>query len=366
MSKTEDKDMQDFLADSIAKLDEDYVEDEKTPLDEAIESSGDGFETKSEDEEVTSKDTIETLIESEAEAETKVEDKEGDEVVEFTPNFAYKVKDEEREIPEEFRSFIKDQETQDKIVDLFTKADGLEAVKVSRQKLQEQFDSQRIEYENINKAMTALENMTSVKDVQGLMKAASFSQEDVLNSIPEEVKLQHVMELLKRQESPEASREYERAREIEKENLRLKHETQRQSAEFTAAKVEAEKLEIETTMSNPDVQNWKSELDGRAGNGAFIEAVAEVGMAYYATHGHDMSMREAVEIVKKRYGLGQPVVELAPTEKKEVPTSVVRKVVTKSSMPDIEGAGESPVNRGISSIEDIIAERDRHFKLKKG
>ena len=356
----------DFLAQSLKELDGetiDEVQNEKTEVDKAIEQSGSEFESASED--VIDQKTIEAAAEKEVETEIETEKEVADEVVEFNPTFGYKIKDEEREIPEEFRDFIKDQETQDRFIDLFTRADGLETVKESRQKLQEQFDSQVEKYNTLNKAMGVFENMSSTKDVKGLLDAASFSTEDVLNSLDEETKLKHVMELLKRQESPEAQREYERARAVEQENLKLKSQLNTQTIQADNSKMEAEKLEFETTMAKPEVQKWQGELDGRAGDGEFIRAVAEVGMAYFAQHGEDMTMEAAVNIVKNRYGLGQPAVEPAPA-KKEVPTRIVKKVATTSSMPDLESTGDSPVDRGINSIEDIIAERDRHFKLKKG
>jgi hypothetical protein len=348
------------LADEIAKLDEDYVE-EKTELDEAIESSGDVFESKEEVKE----EIEESVVDVEAKEDTEADTETTEETVEFTPNFGYKVKDEEREIPEEFREFIKDQASQDRFIDLFTKADGLETVKESRQKLQEQYDVQVEQYTKISKAMDVFENMSSTKDVKGLLGAADFSAEDVLNSLDEETKLKHVMELLKRQESPEAQREYNRAMEVERENLRLKSQLNTQTTQIDTRQMEAERLEIETTMAKPEVQKWQSELDERAGKDTFIEAVAEVGMAYYAKHKKDMTMDEAVNIVKNRYGLGQTAVEPAPA-KSSVPTKVIRKVATESSMPDIESAGESPVDKGINSIDDIIRERERYFKLKKG
>jgi hypothetical protein len=121
---------------------------EQTVEETIAESTEASTEIKAETKEVSAESETNTEAESTETEELKADETGEDSgaespTEEYTPDFKYSVKDEEKEFPKWMQEGIKSKEDEESLRDLFTKVEGLDGIKESRTKLEEDFTTYR-------------------------------------------------------------------------------------------------------------------------------------------------------------------------------------------------------------------------------
>lgn len=311
------------------------------------ESSGSDNLTTTGSEETTST-TEGTESQTSEGSESEVDPATGEPKVKpaYTPNFKFKVLDQEKEIDEWLKPVIKDADTEKKIRDLYERAHGLDHVKGERQRLREQSQTQSAEIQRHAQVVQGVNQMLAKKDYDSLF-------ENVLK-IPEDDILFQAKKILDRRNLPpeqkealeKAKQESLRAQTYEEQNQQL-----RQSYEQVA--VSARTQELDWTLQRPDVSQLVAAYDARAGApGAFKQAVIERGQYHAYASGKDITPEQAVEEVLKFMGGRQ---NLIPVEAPQVgiPSASQVSQEKKPVITNIQGRGTSPAKKMIRSIDDL-------------
>lgn len=263
----------------------------------------------------------------------------------YTPSFKYKVMDQEKEIDEYFRKFIKDKEAEEKFRDIFTKADGLEIVKKDRDTYKEKYAQ---ESQGLQQTTSVLQNLKKSLD-NGYM-------EDFFEAwgINDEKLFQHVLNRLKLQENPELKHHYDQSLKVRRENMSIESEREALAKEKQELISQNYKMELDYNISRPEVQQFAQQFETLPGRkqGDFIQEVLKHGLFVHNTTGKDIPISQAINETIQSYQFfinnKQPQPQVAAQPKIVTQSQVVK------PMPNISGqTNTSPTHKKIRSIEDL-------------
>jgi hypothetical protein len=271
----------------------------------------------------------------------------GEEAPAFTPNFKVKVMDEELEIPESFRTLIKDANTQKEVQEIFEKAYGLEHHKKKTYEPLVQNHRQLTEQvKSLDAGMTQLQQLA--QDPKSLKDFMDFWK------IDKKVLYQFVADELRFEELPEAEKNKilaEKRKEYEAGQHRTEADSYRQR--WLQSEAQNRMFQLDTAISREDIAQVASNFDARAGKpGAFRQEVIYRGILHEQATGKDLPVEEAVKQVMSVLGYA----EEADTAGQPAATKVVASVPQKK-LPVIPaiggGSGASPVKRAVNSTDDL-------------
>lgn len=267
----------------------------------------------------------------------------------WTPNFKYKVYDKEKEIPEDFRSFIKDEVGEKRFRELFEKADALDEHKGIHQKVLQQLD------EHKTKATTAERELE--RATNGLKRLYQQSQSDLgaffeSYRIPEEAVIDYVRNLIQEKELPPEEQQHrralrERARTADTYEIQLQ-EQQRQSRDMVMTQ---HQQAMEMALNMPDVASFKSQFDARFGAGSFERHVKDHGSRVYNTeNGRYISPFECARAVMQFYAPAfQPTAPITTPA-----TAQAQPQETPPAIPNVgTGRGVSPTKPQFKSLDQL-------------
>lgn len=218
---------------------------------------------------------------------------EGSKPAAYTPNFKFKVYDEEKEIPESFRALMKDSATEKEVRELFEKAYGLDGLKPVHQKAVKERD------EFMGKFRETEGNLNST--VENLKKIHAYSQNDLdtffqIYKIPQERLFQYVTEKLRETElPPEQVERLNAGRQAKLEADYYKEQVERQTRQQQEYFKSQHQASMDAELARPDVAQFAKEFDGRAGSpGSFLKHVNDYGSSVFNNEGRYVSASEAV------------------------------------------------------------------------
>lgn len=324
----------------------------ETPAEPEFEDSGEGEES------------TDGVAAQAAQAAKKLQEMEegdgtGEEPPAWQPSFKYKVRETEHEIDEWARPFIKDEETQKKFVDLYTRGHGLELAKQER-------DEIRTKYENLEQSLGILNGYVQQyyqNPQSGAEAARNFVE--ALN-LPKQMFLQYALQELKYEQLPpeqKAQVDAERQRQIEFNQLQMQNQQLSQQTQSLA--VQQRSTELQTALAEPSVAGIANDYDARVGRqGAFFDLVVERGIYHDKVNGKDIPVKQAVTEAIQIIGasIQSAGTQQVPPQTGNVGTQPpVQAQQKKPVLPNISGQGTaSPVKRVVNSIDDI---RKRHAEL---
>lgn len=216
----------------------------------------------------------------------------------FTPEWKFKVMDKEHEIPENFRSLVKDAETQKQVKEIFEKAYGLDHVKQRHQGLQAKF-------QEVNTAHGQV--MGSIQELREHYQRGDFDTFFNRLQIPEEKILQWVINKAQyNQLPPEQRKVLDDKRAAEMRTVELEKQTRTYEQQLQVQQTQAKQFGLQIALEKPDVKQFAQNFDSAAGKkaGDFIREVAEYGeYVWYASQGKvDLTPEQAIQQVMSRYG----------------------------------------------------------------
>ncbi len=272
----------------------------------------------------------------------------------FAPNYKFKAYEKEMEIQDEFfKGLIKDPDSQEKITKIHERAMGFDELKTRHTSLRDEHKAVSEKFTAIDNNLAALSQMVREGDM------GSFFQ--TLN-IPEDVVLDHATKIIqKRQASPDQRAAIERQEQITRENRELKNQNQQYLSQAQSSSLQTRVLELNTSLSRPDVQAFGQLLDAKLGAEAFKRAVLERGQLAFNITGQIIPADEAV---KQAMALYAPFVSAQPNQVlpgQAAPASGAPQVTgapqapatPKPVLPMVSGGSNSPIKQGVRSIKDI-------------
>jgi len=291
------------------------------------------------------------------------------EPVEFKTDYKYKVRDEEHEIEEWARPFIKDEDTLKQFKELYTRGHGLALAKEERDTYKGKFTDLEQSINKVTDIVQEYYNHPS-DSVAVANTARKFIQE---LGLPQEMFMQYALEEFKyRQLSPEqrTAIDAQRAQQHQIATFQKSQKTlEEQNHDLI---VERNNLELDRSLAEPQVSGLVQEYDSRVGTpGAFRSMVIQRGIAHgnrnVIKQPHEVVSEVAQELGKILQGTGMQAGQVGtpgahtPQQKKTFSAADLQQQRQKPVLPNISGqGGVSPVKKGYTSLDQI---RERYKEL---
>ena len=274
---------------------------------------------------------------------------------EYTPNYSFKVMDEEREFDDRVRGYIKSKEDEEYFRDIMQRAYGLDYVKKDRETLREENTSLQEVRGQFDTVVNDLQNVgrfVQNGDFGNFFDSMQIPREKVYQWVLEQAELQRLQ-----QENPQQYNQYMRNQNVLNQNYQLQQERDMLIKEQQATRVSQIHNQMDYEMSQPDVQQAASVFNERVGNpDAFRQEVINRGRAHYARTGVDLPPAEIINQVMMLGGFqrGQQVQQ--PQHQTPSQPRPRREVET---LPNVSGRSTSPVKKKPRSFQDLYKIRDQ-------
>lgn len=264
----------------------------------------------------------------------------------YTPNFKFKVGDNEHEIDEMFRALIKDADTEKKIRELHEKALGLDWQKPKYEKLKTEHQEVATKYSNIDRSLKTLSMFVQNNDLGSFFQAIN---------IPKQMVFQYVKnELAKMEASPEQRAIMEQQEHDRRRLIDLQQENEDLRSQTTTSTIQARGVELDNALASANVANLATQFDAKMGKGAFKREVINRGIIAYNTTGEEIPVAQAVEEAVAYWSnlFGAEPQIPAPTAQ---PTQAAPQAPEQPAptLPNVSGRGTSPIKTGPRSIADL-------------
>lgn len=267
----------------------------------------------------------------------------------YTPNFKYKVLDQEREFDEWLRPVVKDADSEKRVRDLLERAYGIDAVKADRTKIRESFQTLQQEKAAVESSLNTLSTMVRSRDHR-FFKAAQ---------IPDDFVLEAAHRILQEKEmSPEQRAQLQHQRSLEEKYHETVSQNELLMQEHQKTATQYRDFELQNTLQSSEVSPIVQIFDSKVGPGKFRAEVVRLGQWYWTTQGKDKPVKELVQEVGNmaRAFIGE---NSGVTAGQQAPANVVttQTAPTQQVIPNIEGKGVSPAKKAFNSIDDLKAMR---------
>lgn len=264
----------------------------------------------------------------------------------YTPNFKFKVLDKELEFEDWAKGLVKDGDTEKKVREFHEKAYGLESVKADRATLKAQLGEAATKLTEYETGINNLHAAKAKKDYDSFFEAWDIPKEDIIK---------YALEVVKREEDPNAKAQWENSRRAIQEQSAFETEQQRFHQSRVEFAVEKRLFELDYELSKPDNSVFIQAYEQGSGKpGSFKEFVQQIGASVFATSKRDIPASEAVQIAIGHLRAANPMLGM----KQEPTVETAQKVVSASNkpvIPNIRGSGGSPVRQAPKSIADLKA-----------
>lgn len=277
---------------------------------------------------------------------------------EYTPNFKFKVFDQEKEVDEWLRPIVKNKEMEDKVRDLLTKAHGLPKIKSER-------DGLRTEYDNFKKSI-ANEYAPIVQNYRDLSKMSAEARQSGdwgqffhAAQIPAQAVIRWAANTVAHLEKnpnylDQAQNSWKTNSNLT--NLQSENETLKQQTE--RLHMERQQMELDYHLRTPEIQDYAQSFDTRmATPNAFRNEVIRRGALIEMTENRVATPQEIVSDMMRIYGgVPQAPSQTRPMQgqvQSEGTTTAVTGSEGKPVLPNIKGRSGSPAKTIVKSTDDL-------------
>lgn len=286
-------------------------------------------ETTTETPETTPEETLETQSEETTEEEVAPE---------YEPKFKFKVRDEEHDMPDWAKGFIKDEETEKNFVDLFTAQQGIELAKNER----EEFKGK---YNDLEGAVLHVSKLANEGKIDRFIEELG---------LPKKAFIDYAIKELQYAELPENERreiDAQRQAEIYAEQQNMQYSQMQE--QYEQQQVQMRSLELNNTiLSKPEYAESEKMYDQSVGTpGAFRSLVAQCGNYHWTQNGQDIGVEQAIQEAMRlgRVQAGATSTQTGNVGTLEKPVQQQEKPV----IPNLKAGGASPVKKAFTSIDQI-------------
>ena len=263
----------------------------------------------------------------------------------YTPNYKYKAALQEKELDEFWRPLIKDQDSEKKVKELFTKVDAFDFVKTRKEALEEHYGSLSADYEHMGTTVKNVEDSLQRGDLTSVFRQLGVSTPQVF---------QWAQKQIQRMEMPAEERaEIERYEQTEEQKYGLEQEVSQLRQQYQHQAVQARTMQLDMALSRPEVAEFAKAWDSNGGEGSFRDFVVEQAKTVFYTTKQDLSPEQAIATVMQRFGkflnVGETTTQVpqAPGSMQGVPQN------QKPVIPNITGKAASPIKKVPKSLDDL-------------
>lgn len=273
---------------------------------------------------------------------TTEEASETPEIPAYQPNWKFKVSGEEKEMDEWIRPAIKDAETEKKLRKLYEDAYGLEPVKASREKIQQEHQELKQNYQSLHSSVEEAMTYKHQGNLGMFFQKTGVSDDQIAKYMLEKINRSNL--------PPEQQQVYNELDAKRNQELQLARQLEESDTRYREIASKAKEWEVDQWLAKPEVSSIVERYDGLNGKGSFKNYVAEVGeYLFHKNSGQDVAAEIAVNTVLQRLGnayRGQQASSPGSTESatptKELPV-----------IPNVSGKNVSPTQKSVRSIDDL-------------
>lgn len=284
----------------------------------------------------------------------------------YQPTFKYKVYDQEKEFPEQFRGIVKDEASEKMVRDYLERADALDGVKKSRDQFKTKWEARENEYnQHVSKTKPLVDGYQKVVHFYGqagvdantgmVKNPAALDVVFKELGIPKKALYHWLNYDLNTQELPnEAQSAYNQNQELIQQNYRYQQDLNKfQHEQFTTEVQKSENL-LSDTLSKPEINPIVSNFENKNGPGSFRDEVILRGRWYQEQLGVTKQPEEIVSEIVSKYNLSAPTQAVVTSPVMQAAQSVQPVIPAKPPViPVIRGGGTSTVRKKPTTIEDV-------------
>ncbi len=262
----------------------------------------------------------------------------------WTPNYKVKAYDNEYEIPENFRSYI-NQENEKNFKEVFERSFAFDTIKQKYKDAQTKYQDVNGKYETVSKNLDKLSKFVQNGDFDSFFNTIQIPETEIQKWIYNKLTLQDLPK--------EQQQLYTKNSEYQRQLLSMQEqyeEMQGKLAEFedykTQQAVQQRVSELDSVIGSPEYKSLAENYDARVGKpGAFKNEVILRAAAVANSTGKDLSVQEAVQELARLVAWNQQNGGQA--------SGVAQKGQSRPTLPSVSGKASSPVAPQVKSIEDL-------------
>lgn len=270
----------------------------------------------------------------------------------FTPNYKFKVHDQEHEIPEFLRGVVKDEATEKQLRETFEKAYGLDVVKPKLEKTRLDLQTERTQHNDLRSKVDTLGMYIRNQDFDSFFEALKLPTEAIFGWVNNK--------LQERELPPHVQAQVQQARQIQRQNYLLEQQNRELSAGAMSHSEQAKLTDLQSAVSAPEVKAVADAFDKRLGKpGSFVREVVKRAALVEQLERRDLTAQEAVAEVLAVLGpMSAPQQEAAsgafassqqqPGAQQGTGTKAPPPVI-----PHVGGKHTSPTKKLAKSIDDL-------------
>lgn len=275
----------------------------------------------------------------------------------YTPNYTFKVMDQEMQFDPFLHGVIKDQETEKRIREIYEKAHGLDYVKPKYESLKNDYTGLNKKWGEVEGSLKQLGTYLENKDLGSFLGSFNLTDEDIFKYALERLEYFNLPPEKRQAMDAQMSRNQQFA-QMQLENERLKQQQEQ-------AVIGGMAQQLNATLNAPHVTTIAANFDAQAGQqGAFRNAVIAHAQTQSHLAGRDLGVQEAVESFIKTFGLAamasQPSV--VPTAGVETSQAGQR----PQTLPKVNGGQSTPVKKQVKSLNDLRKLQETAFSSGHG
>jgi predicted nucleic acid-binding Zn-ribbon protein len=263
----------------------------------------------------------------------------------WTPNYKVKSYDNEYEIPEDFRSYI-NQENEKKFREVFERHFAFDTIKQKYKDAHTKYQEVNGKYDTVSKNLDKLSKYVQNGDFDSFFSTIKIPEGEIQKWIYNKLQVKDLPQ--EQQQLYTKNSEYQRQLMEREERM---SEMENKLAEFESYKqeqaIQKRHSELDSAINNGEYKQIAESYDARVGKpGAFKQEVILRAAAVANATGKDLSAEEAVQELAKLVAWnnqngGQAV--SAPQAKSG----------GRPTIPSVSGKASSPVAPQVKSIEDL-------------
>jgi flagellar biosynthesis chaperone FliJ len=262
----------------------------------------------------------------------------------WTPNYKVKAYDNEYEIPENFRSYI-NQENEKNFKEVFERSFAFDTIKQKYKDAQTKYQDVNGKYDTISKNLDKLSKYVQGGDFDSFFGSINIPEADIQKWIYNKLQIQSLPQ--DQQQLYTKNSEYQKQLSSMQEQY---EEMQSKLGEFETYKqeqaIQQRHSELDSAIVNSEYKSLAESYDARVGQpGAFKNEVILRAAAVANATGKDLSVQEAVqEFAKLVAWNNQNGVQAG---------GVAQKGNSRPTIPSVSGKASSPVAPQVKTIEDL-------------
>lgn len=262
----------------------------------------------------------------------------------WSPNYKVKAYDNEYEIPENFRSYI-NQENEKHFKEVFERSFAFDTIKQKYKDAHGKYQEVSGKYETITKNLDRISKYVQNGDFDSFFNTIQIPEAEIQKWIYNKLAVQDLPK--EQQQLYTKNSEYQRELLSMQEKYEEMQSKVNQFEEFKVQQaVQQRHSELDSALSSAEYKTIAESYDARVGKpGAFKNEVILRAAALANATGQELSVAEAVQEMARLVAWNQ--------QNAGSSSGVAQKASGKPTLPSVSGKTSSPVAPQVKSIEDL-------------